>query len=326
MENQPQIVSEFLSPRSMESKQMAFVSCLLLLFVVLSLYSERGKNPTLIWVLGNSYQLMAQPNLRLSCTDFSWSFILQLNIELINHRWLEHVEIWCKQGEDNPFQEGFFLSFPSLLVSFPGSENGPRWNNRCHNVPTSKAEDGKQTPLQKKYFSVDMMSRCLYEKTGRFWMFHKMIWHDMTWYSYPFAPKITDWVFPWGHFYFVVPKGFGVVGRCARYEAMAESMAKIEDQGEDPDALKDLEQHWERFMVRVPCRGSVPKKKHINGSAAKITSDAVSTLENCILLILVLQVFFFSKENRYFVVGLKKTHPVYTVCVWLLYVQHQHFP
>jgi len=54
-----------------------------------------------------------------------------------------------------------------------------------------EAEDGKQTPLQKKYFSVDMMSR---------------------------------------------------------YEAMAESMAKIEDQGEDPDALKDLEQHWERFM------------------------------------------------------------------------------
>ena len=37
-----------------------------------------------------------------------------------------------------------------------------------------------------------------------------------------------------------------------RYEAMAESMAKIEDHGEDPDALKDLEQHWERFMVRVP--------------------------------------------------------------------------
>lgn len=29
-------------------------------------------------------------------------------------------------------------------------------------------------------------------------------------------------------------------------------MAKIEDHGEDPDALKDLEQHWERFMVRVP--------------------------------------------------------------------------
>lgn len=33
---------------------------------------------------------------------------------------------------------------------------------------------------------------------------------------------------------------------------MAESMAKVEDHGEDPDALKDLEQHWERFMVRVP--------------------------------------------------------------------------
>lgn len=50
----------------------------------------------------------------------------------------------------------------------------------------------KQTPLQKKYFTVDMM---------------------------------------------------------CRYEPMAESMAKVEEKGEeDPDALKDLEQHWGRFM------------------------------------------------------------------------------
>ncbi|CAJ1432328.1 unnamed protein product [Effrenium voratum] len=50
---------------------------------------------------------------------------------------------------------------------------------------------GKQTPLQKKYFSADMMSR---------------------------------------------------------YEAMAESITKVEAQGEEVGAMKDLEEHWDRFM------------------------------------------------------------------------------
>ncbi|CAL1164545.1 unnamed protein product [Cladocopium goreaui] len=78
------------------------------------------------------------------------------------------------------------------MVQVPGHENRAAVAAAAERIQKiQEAENGdQQTPLQKKYFSADMM---------------------------------------------------------CRYEAMAESMAKIEAQGEDPDVLKDLEQQWERF-------------------------------------------------------------------------------